>query len=291
MKMIKLTYNDQPTIFFANPNGSLVHKDKVTAKFNRVGKLAKAWPTIEDKITKLLDSKYSREAYICLLMAKTGIRIGNLDSAEGYVAKVKGHEGELVQTYGATTLKNEHVSFSDSKMVLDFVGKKVVDHTIVIEDPVLVSYGIKFFNEAHDTWLNVEDNSVIRFIKKKIDKRLSPKDFRTFAGNCKAFQIYEATLQNRELPETKGNLNKEIKEVLVEVAEFLGNTPGVCKSAYLSPLFMNHIETERGSIVKSKEIERAQKKEAKEAAWKQMNEDRVSQGLPRKYKRRKTVKK
>jgi len=256
-------------------------------KFHRVAKLAKKWDEVERKLESLLSGKYSREAYICLLMAKTGIRIGNLDSAEGYVAKVKGHEGELVKTYGATTLLNEHVTFDGSKMILDFVGKKVVDHTIVIEDELLVKYGKIFFDQNNETWLNVEDGDVVKFIKKKIDNRLTPKDFRTFAGNCKAFQIYQKLTEGKPLPEKKGDLSKEIKEIFIETSSFLGNTPGICKSAYISPLFVEFVEGERGSKVAEKETERNAKKVAKEEAWKKMNEERVAKGLPRKYHPRK----
>ena len=289
--MIETTYRGRPAIFFAKASGSTKQSDRKAAKFCRVGKLAKAWPEVEKKLEGLLDSKYGREAFCCLLMAETGIRIGNEDSAEGYVAKVKGFEGEVVQTFGASTLKKEHIIVDGDKLCLDFVGKKVVKQFIVVTNPLLVEYGKKFLEESEtDLWLNVEDANVAKFIKKRIDKRLTIKDFRTFAANCNAFHIYEDNISSSPVPARKGDLTKEIKEVVVKTSEILGNTPGICKNAYLSPYLIEWITSERGKVVAENEATRAAKKVEKEEAWRKMNEERVAQGLPRKNRKRKKKK-
>jgi len=290
--MIKYTYKGTEAIFFAKRGGSIKHSNPKEAKFNRVGKLAARWPQIESRLTQLLTAKSSKEAYICLLMAECGIRIGNEDSAEGYVSKVKGHEGEVVQTFGVTTLKKEHVSFTDEAMVLDFVGKKVVEQSITITDPLLVKFGRKFYDESEtDSWLNTDAGMVNKFINKKVDSRLVIKDFRTFTANRNAFHIYNNNIKNKPLPLSNGELNREVKEVCEKTSEVLGNTAGICKSAYISHHFINHIIEERSEIINQKKAEREEKKRQREEAWKKMNEERVAQGLPRKNrKRRKKVK-
>lgn len=286
--MIELKYKGNDVIYFANPNGKINTQDSKVNKFNRVGKLAKDWEKIEEKLINLLIKKNSQEAYALLLMANCGIRIGNEDSAEGYVTKLKEIEGQTVQTYGLTTLLKEHVEFVDQEMHLKFVGKKVVNQHIVIKDEMLVKYGKQFFEENDgDQWLAVRDYQLKRFLKKTVDKRFQVKDFRTLCANCNAYMIYESGFKGNELPTTKTNLNKEVKEIYVKVSEVLGNTPSICKSAYVSPEFLSHVETERGAIVIQKAMERETKKAQKEAEWEKMNAERVAQGLPKKRKPRK----
>ncbi len=272
-------------------SNTIKQKDRKEAKFARVRVLVRDWENVELKLRRLLTEKYSKEAYTCLLMSASAIRIGNEDSADGYITKVKGKEGEFVQTFGATTLKKEHISFEDGKLILDFVGKKVVEQYIVITDPVLVEYGKKFYDESEtDLWLNISAGDVQKFIRTKINRKLTIKDFRTFAANCKCFLTYKYEISPRELPISKKELTAEFKKLFEITSDFLGNTPGICKSAYVSHHLFNYINETRGVHVKQKEEEKAAKKLAKEEAWKQMNADRVTQGLPRINRKRKKKK-
>ena len=285
--MIELEFNGRHTLFFAKLGGRIKQKDAKAGKFNRVGKLATHWDEIEPRLYVELE-KGSQEAFACLLMSKHGLRIGNEDSAGGYVSKVKGFEGETVSTYGTSTLLKSHVTVSGKTLILNFVGKKLVAQNIVITDPLMVKFGTEFLNESTtDRWLNITSASVKKFMNKKIDRRLTIKDFRTFCANCVAWKIYEDSVKPKEIPSTKGELNKEIKVVLEETAKVLGNTAGICKSAYVSPEFLEHIRENRGAIIQSRTEERARKKIEREEKWKKMNEERVAKGLSKKYKKRK----
>ena len=129
--LMEYKINDENIMCFGKPNGHYKSKDRIASKFNRVAKIAQSYNEIHARLLNILDYKQLEEdgrmAFACLLMFHSGIRIGNEGSAEGYTSKVRGHEGEIVQTYGLTTLKPEHVSFKDNKMYLDFIGKKMVD--------------------------------------------------------------------------------------------------------------------------------------------------------------------
>jgi DNA topoisomerase IB len=288
--MIPLQYNGKDTVFFANPNGRIKQADRKAAKFERVGKLAKEWNQIEIRLLSLLESQQSRPAYACLLMAECGIRIGNEDSAEGYISSIKGKEGQFLQTYGATTLLKEHVRFEGDSMILEFLGKKAVEQCIIIKNPTLVRWGRVFHDSSTDKWLGIDAGDVDRFIERVIDSRLTIKDFRTFCANCRAYQIYMDEVAVNPIPEKKRDLTAEIKKVIAGTAEYLGNTPGICKSAYLSPKLISWIESQRNPIVLENDSNRATKRVERDEKWKKMNEERKAQGLPRINRKRKTRK-
>lgn len=237
--------NNEEIMFFGNPNGHYRSKDRVASKFNRVAKIAQSYNEIHTKLLNILnDNKLEedgRMAFACLLMFHSGIRIGNEGSAEGYTSKVRGHEGEIVQTYGLTTLKPEHVSFKDNKMYLDFIGKKMVGQSIEIEDSNLVTYGIMIYelNKQKETWLSVEQYDLTKFIKKHLGKKFVPKDFRTLAANVKAYKISKE-IATRELPQKKREAKNELKEICEKTSEYLGNTPGICKKAYIDERLLSH---------------------------------------------------
>ncbi len=284
--MSKLIFNGREVEFFSKSN-RIKQKDKKASKFNRVNKLAEVWTKIEPEIVEDIKTG-SKEAYAIYLLCKTGIRVGNEGSAEGYTAVVKGHEGEFVQTFGASTLKKEHILFYDNHIILDFVGKKVVSQFITSDDKILIEYGHKFYEESStDLWLNITDKSIKKYLKKNIGKIFTTKDFRTLAANYTAFCIYEDFIKDKELPLKKVDLSKEIKLIVTKTSEFLGNTPGICKSAYLSNHLLDYITEQRNKLVLIDIQNREQKKIDKEENRKKINEDRIAQGLkPIRRKRR-----
>jgi len=284
--MIHLNFEGEDVVYFSS--NTIKQKDKSRAKFARVRIIAKNWSYIRNKLVKKLEKENSQEAYALLMSAKTGIRIGNEDSAEGYVTKIKKIEGQFIQTYGISTLLKEHVSFQDEKMILDFLGKKAVEQHIEVIDPMLVEYGKMFYaNNEGDKFLDITKFGVNKFLRDNINKVLTVKDFRTFCANCEAFKVYKEYIEKTPIPETKSNFSKEIKLILEKVSDKLHNTPGICKSAYISSIFIDYVASQRNTLIVLKEQDRSKKKLEKEEAWKKMNEDRIAQGLkPLRKKRR-----
>jgi DNA topoisomerase IB len=276
-----------------NENGRLKTSDKQTGKFNRVAKIQKMYSEIDEKLRRFCSIERNTERKACafavLMMIETGIRIGNEDSSNGYVSKAKKTEGQTLYTYGLTTLKKEHVEFTNQNesignlwiehksMILKFVGKKSVYHEITITDSFLVKVGEEFYKAGSERWLNydnqqeVTDNLVANFIKKSIGHGFSPKDFRAFRANIEAARLSEKILkeETKEL-KTKKSVNQEIKKIVTEVSHVLGNTPGIAKKAYINVEILNkHINNFGWEIVqysrKKKIKEKIQKLEIKNA--------------------------
>lgn len=251
MKTYKIENNK--IVLFGNENGSFKSNDRKLSKYNRTAKIAQNYNEIYTKLLSFLKNdkkpKYQALSYACLLMMKSGIRIGNESSAEGYVTKVKGFEGQFVETYGLTTLKNEHINIlSDNidnpgktepiklhhTIMLDFVGKKVVQQNIEIKDTLLAHYGqyFKELNKDKETWLDITNYELTKFIKKYIGSKFVPKDFRTLFANVKAYEEHLKLLEN-EPPKNKKEVKQELKKIIENTSESLGNTPSICKKAYV----------------------------------------------------------
>lgn len=210
------------------------------AKFNRMSILARDLSALEKKLWNIIESKPNQRkfAYSILLMIECGIRSGNESSAEGYVCNLKNHElfGQTIQTFGITSLQKEHIKFPKNSMSIEFLGKKAVEQNIKIRNKKLVEWG-KYFVENSQTnlWLNVDKDELRSFIKKKIGRNFLIKDFRTLSANLIAGQKALEITERENLPTKKKELTLEIKEITSTTAEVLGNTPGVCKSAYINP--------------------------------------------------------
>ncbi len=245
-----------------NENGRLKTSDKSTGKFNRVAKIQKMYLEIDKKLRNFCSIERNTERKACafavLMMIECGIRIGNEDSANGYVSKAKKTEGQTLYTYGLTTLLKEHVTFDNGKMILKFIGKKSVAHEIEITDSFLVKVGKEFYDVGNVRWLNyddqqeVTDDLVSNFIKKSIGHGFSAKDFRAFRANVEAARLSQKIIaeENKQLTKKK-DVNQEIKRIVVDVSHVLGNTPGIAKKAYINGEILNrHINHYGWEIIK-----------------------------------------
>jgi len=276
---------DATTLFLGgSKNGSFKSSDKARSKFNRVAKIQNNWSEIDQKLRHWLENTNSMTerkvcAFAVLLMSETGIRVGNEGSAEGYVSKAPKTLGQTLKTYGLTTLKCQHVSFeftstetidtSDStvfrtvllkvpvKMILDFVGKKSVEHFIEVTDSLLVRIGYEIWkqqSEPEKIWLSfgykekqpVTVRDISNFIRRSIRTGLSPKDFRAFRGNIEAARTADMLLLNNHTETSKKEIKQEVKTIIERVAIVLGNTPSASKRYYICPDVLEKHRNQKG---------------------------------------------
>lgn len=231
-----------------------------TRKENRAAKLICMWNDLHNKMEGMVIrgngvTLQARLAYAVLLMMETGIRVGNESSAEGFVCENKFDKerfGKQVQTYGLTTLKPEHVKCGMNRLILQFTGKKHVDQTLVVhlnDNQTLVHYCPPIIAE-NETWLRITDAQVRKFVKRYVGHGFSPKDIRTAKVNL-LFVNRFASLHGPiySASTTKSARKRALADCIAEVAERIGHTKGVCKSAYLSkPLLANILATESGYV-------------------------------------------
>ena len=176
-------------------------------------------------------------AAIVSLMERTSIRIGN-----NFYEKLYG-------SFGLTTLKDKHVSFSGTQMKFSFKGKKGVMHDISIKNNKLSKIVkqcrdipgkelFQYFDENGEK-NSIDSGMVNEYIKTISDgSDFTAKDFRTWAGTVQAF----LALQSVGCCDTATETKKRIVEALDTVSTHLGNTRTVCKKYYVHPVILSLYE-------------------------------------------------
>lgn len=227
-------------------------------KSNRIAKLISEWESLQVKMEGFIlrgngNTYQARLAYAVLLMMETGIRTGNETSAEGWicdnriVAKkdnpAKGIKtgdviwqhpmyGQLVQTFGLTTLKHSHIKKVRNAVKIEFVGKKLVDQELSTKHPLLVQHCPK--GPPDDLFLGITYYDLKKFVKKSVGNQYTPKDLRMTKVNLIFMEKWDGARKSFEQANTKTERKRLFKEVIENTASAIGHTPGVCRSAYMS---------------------------------------------------------
>lgn len=203
------------------------------AKYGRMMRFGKALPKIREKVTADLQLRgLPREkvlAAIVRLLETTYIRVGN----EEYARTNK--------SYGLTTMRNRHVKIRGAKMQFHFAGKSGVEHTIDLNDARLARIvkscsdlpGYELFQYVGDDGMphTVDAADVNEYLHDMTGQHFTAKDFRTWAGTVLACVMLKEFEAFASATEAKRNVVKAIKRVAAE----LGNTPSVCRKAYVHP--------------------------------------------------------
>jgi DNA topoisomerase-1 len=150
-------------------------------------------------------------------------------------------------SYGLATLRPKHVKVKGDLVIFDFPGKSGVrqhrefrDRTTArIVRELLRKPGRDVFKyqTGDDLFVDVKRRDINVYIKEIMGGGFTAKDFRTWAATliCACALARVQSEVNGSRPANKRLLVTAIKET----AEALGNTPAVCRSAYICPLIMN----------------------------------------------------
>ena len=200
-------------------------------KFDHLLDFARALPAIRKRVREDLAAPgLTREkvlAAIVQLLERTCIRVGNERYAE---------ENE---SFGLTTLRNRHVKVRGDRIDFEFRGKSGKFHRIGIEDPRLARVvrrcrelpGQELFEYVDDAGQvqRIGSGDVNEYLHEIAGNEFTSKDFRTWAGS-----VYVAELLRRRGLEGDVRLT-DMAAAVREAARLLGNTPAVCRKAYVHP--------------------------------------------------------
>jgi DNA topoisomerase-1 len=146
-------------------------------------------------------------------------------------------------SFGLTTLERRHVRRQQDRLVFSFVGKSGVDHRIEIDDATVVkAIEVMRRRRGEDlqllaykngrSWRSIPPELVNDYVRDSTGMEATAKDFRTWHATVLA----AAALAETEEPgESKASRKRAVSGAMNEVAEFLGNTPALARSAYVDP--------------------------------------------------------
>lgn len=181
-------------------------------------------------------------AAVIKLMLLTQCRIGNSVYAE---------END---SYGLTTMLNEHAEVHGKKIDIHFKGKSGVEHELKLTDRTLAKIILRcqelpgeelfcYLDEAGES-VDVNSGHVNAYLKEVTGQDFTAKDLRTWGGTCKALELIMGLGTAGELKETQWK--RRHLDVMKKTASYLRNTVSVCRKYYVHPLVL---EADRGGIL------------------------------------------
>jgi DNA topoisomerase-1 len=150
-------------------------------------------------------------------------------------------------SYGLTTLRNRHAAVQGTALRLRFRGKSGVMHEAKLDDPRVAKVvrqcqqlpGQALFQYADEDGESRELHSVSStdvndyLAEAARGERFTAKDFRTWHGTVQALELTRLACEPGRTAADGSRYSA--KDILAAVAKQLGNTPAVCKKAYVHP--------------------------------------------------------
>jgi DNA topoisomerase IB len=220
------------------------------AKFDRVAEVASRLPQAREAILEhiRLDGMPVERA------AATAVRLLDL----GYFRIGSDSYAGTNGSFGLTTLQKRHVRRRGDRLVFCFVGKSGVEHCIEIADPLAVA-AVETMRRRRGhpedellayrvgrQWCDVNAATVNDYLRETTGAEITAKDFRTWHATVLAAASLGAT---NEPGTSVASRKRAVRSAMVEVSQYLGNTPTIARSSYVDPRVIDLYED--GSTIAS----------------------------------------
>jgi DNA topoisomerase I len=145
-------------------------------------------------------------------------------------------------SYGLASMRKHHVSLHDQALIFDYTAKSGRRRVQAITDPDALSVVATLKRRrtgadqllayrADRAWVAVRSEDINSFIKTLAGDDFTAKDFRTWNATVLA----ALSLAEHEIPSSKSSRERNVRRTVQTVAAYLGNTPAVCRRAYIDP--------------------------------------------------------
>ena len=202
-------------------------------KFRKLLPFARSLPQLRRRTNEHLKQKgLGRErvlATVVRLMVRAFFRVGS----ERYAVQNR--------TFGIATLEKQHLRIDGNSLIFAYRGKSSIDQRRVVAATPLVEIihelmelpGERLFQyiDRDGSVREVTSQDVNRYIKEILGEKYTSKDIRTWGGTVRAATI----LADIGPAKTKKEAERNVVLTCKLVSSELGNTPAVCRSAYIHP--------------------------------------------------------
>jgi DNA topoisomerase I len=202
-------------------------------KFRRLLPFARAIPRLREQTNQHLKlDDLSREqvlATVVRLMTRAFFRVGS----ERYAVQNR--------TFGIATLSKHHLEIVGNDLIFRYAGKRRIDQRRVVADTPLVEILKKLMDLPGDRLFQyrtesgevrpVTSSEVNQYLREILGEKYTSKDIRTWGGTVRAATI----LADLGPAPTGREAEKNVVLTCKLVSTELGNTPAICRSAYIHP--------------------------------------------------------
>ena len=213
------------------------------AKHERILDFADALPAARQLIVaELQDRDFTRRRVLAC-----AVRLLDL----GFFRVGSEQYAEENQTYGLATIRREHVTVSRSGVItFDYTAKSGKHRVQAIADPDVVKVGTAMKRRRSgddellawrvgDRWVDVKSHDINEHLREVTGGDYTAKDFRTW--NATVFAAVGLAVSTGATTPTARK--RAVTRVVKEVAEYLGNTPAVCRASYIDPRIIDLYES------------------------------------------------
>jgi DNA topoisomerase I len=233
-------------------------RQRAAEKFARVARLGAVLPTARGELEGRLGGDGLGRARVmagAVWMLDLGVfRVGGDEYADG--------DARSEASFGLATLRREHATArKDGSVVFSYVAKGGVPRTLTLADTEthrLVTslkrrrgggddlLAFKRGRGGAGTWHDVTAEDVNDAVRELVGDEFTAKDLRTWnAGVLAAVTLATQVDGEGAPPGSERKRKKAITDTMKAVSESLGNTPAVCRSAYVDPALVTHFEQGR----------------------------------------------
>lgn len=172
------------------------------------------------------------------------------------------------RTFGICTLDKRHVLIDGRNLVFTYRGKLRKDQRQVVAETPLVEIiedlmtlpGRRLFQypagNGDGPLRAVTAQAVNRYLREILGKRCTSKDLRTFGGTVRAATILADLGPPRSAAEAKRNVKLAVSLSALE----LGNTPAICRKAYIHPTVLSEYENAGRTVVSPPHVSRRERR-------------------------------
>lgn len=181
-------------------------------------------------------------AAVVKLMLLTQCRIGNSVYAE---------END---SFGLTTILNDHAEVDGQKIDIYFKGKSGVEHDLTLSDKQIAKIILRCqdlpgeelfcYEDGNGNVNDINSSHINDYLREITGRDFTAKDLRTWGGTCKAIELIMAQGAGTDLKETQWK--RRHLDVIKQTAKYLRNTVSVCRKYYIHPLVL---EADRGGVL------------------------------------------
>ncbi|MGV0741566.1 DNA topoisomerase IB [Mycolicibacterium sp. XJ870] len=203
-------------------------------KFDRVLEMSAALPDWRRRITADLTSR----GLPCERVLALGLRLLDL----GYFRAGGDQYAEENNSFGIATLLREHITLHADAVEFDYPAKSAVRRTLVVQDPDVIR-AVRTLQRGRqpgdrllayrnsDDWTEIHAEDLNARFKQLVGDDYTVKDLRTWHGTVLAAEAFVEA----DPPVDEKVIKRVESAVMREVAESLGNTAAVARSAYVDP--------------------------------------------------------
>jgi DNA topoisomerase IB len=219
------------------------HKRQDRLKFDRALEFGAALPKLRQQVVRDLARRgLARERVLACAIRLLDLGFFRIGS-EQYATEN--------DTYGLATLRQRHLRLERGKAVFDYPAKGGERHLQVVTDELVLptlralkrrrrgGRELLVYWQSRQ-WVDVRSDEINEYVKHAAGGAFTAKDFRTWNATVLA----AVALGNEDGQPASAAARKRAATTAVgQVAEYLSNTPAVCRRSYIDPRTFDHFDS------------------------------------------------